>query len=169
MTRQPIIEDLTLAPPPPWWQNPWLWLSAVLVIAVAVWLARRKPKPHVPALKTKKSELPGPPPHFEALRRIAALRQNHAKLTAYDVALECSDILRRYIEGRFALPIRYQTTREFLGAAQAHPALDAYAQAELGDFLKFFDGIKFAREQAAGEETLNAIDGAESFVRRCMQ
>lgn len=168
MTRQPIIEDLTLAPLPAWWQNPWLWLAAAALVAGAIWYARRPRKPHIPTLKTQKSEIPGPPPHFEALRRLAALRQNHAKLGAYDIALECSDVLRRYIEGRFALPIRFQTTREFLGAAQSDSALDAFAQAELGDFLKFFDAIKFAREEAAGEQTLNAIDGAERFVRRCM-
>lgn len=169
MTKQPIIEDLTLAPLPGWWQNPWVWAGAAVLVALAIWLAKRKAKPHVPGLKLQKAEIPGPPPHFEALRRLAELRKAHAKMTAYQVALECSDIWRRYIEGRFALPIRYQTTREFLGAAQAHSSIDALAQAELGAFLKFFDGIKFAREEAASQETLNAIDGAERFVRRCMQ
>lgn len=167
-----IIEDLTLVPVPAWWENPWVWLGALIVLAIwlaaviwAVVLIRRAAKslaiipPPLP---------PGPPPHLEALRRLTELRARQEKLNAYDVALECSDILRAYIEGRFALPIRYQTTREFLGAAQAHPELGAEPRRELGEFLAFFDGIKFAAGSAEPQQMRETIDGAERFVRRCI-
>ena len=95
-------------------------------------------------------------------------RARHASLGPYEVALECSDILRRYIEGRFALPIRFQTTREFLGAAQSEPLLGPEPRRELGEFLNFFDRLKFARDTAHSSETLAAIDGAERFIRRCI-
>ena len=153
-----IIEDLTLVPVPAWWENPWVWVGALVALVVGVYLFRRwlksRPAPVIvaPPVPT------GPPPHLEALRRLTELRAKQEKLTTYDVALECSDILRAYIEGRFALPIRYQTTREFLGAAQAHP--------ELGEFLEFFDGIKFAAGSADSREMRETIDGAERFVRR---
>lgn len=155
-----IIEDLTLVPVPAWWENPWVWVGALVALVVGVYLFRRwlksRPAPVIvaPPVPT------GPPPHLEALRRLTELRAKQEKLTTYDVALECSDILRAYIEGRFALPIRYQTTREFLGAAQAHP--------ELGEFLEFFDGIKFAAGSADSREMRETIDGAERFVRRCI-
>lgn len=163
-----IIEDLTLVPVPVWWQSPWFIALVVLVLAVAAyfiarwWRNRPRPAPIVPPVP------PGPPPHLEALRRLTELRASHAKLDAYAVAVECSDILRGYIEARFALPIRYQTTREFLGAAQSAPELNAEAQSQLGEFLRFFDQLKFARANATAAQTLATIDGAEQFVRRCI-
>jgi hypothetical protein len=168
MTNVAIIEDLTLVPVPVWWQSPWfiaLVLLALTVAGIALrrwWTNRPQPVSVAPTVP------PGPPPHLEALRRLGELRARHAKVDAYAVGVECSDILRSYIEARFALPIRYQTTREFLGAAQAAPELGADAQAELGGFLKFFDQLKFARASATAEQTLATIDGGEQFVRRCM-
>jgi hypothetical protein len=168
MTNALIIEDLTLVPVPVWWQSPWFIALVAFALVVAGFFVRRwwknrpRPTPVAPTV------LPGPPPHLEALRRLAELRARHAKLDAYAVAIDCSDILRTYIEARFALPIRYQTTREFLGAAQAAPELNAEAQSQLGEFLKFFDQLKFARANATSEQTLSTIDGAEQFVRRCI-
>ena len=169
MTNSPtIIEDLTLVPVPAWWENPWAWALALFTFALIAYLVFRwlksRPMPVVVAPPLP----PGPPPHLEALRRLTELRVRQEKLTAYDVALECSDILRAYIEGRFALPIRYQTTREFLGAAQAHPELGAEPRRELGEFLAFFDGIKFAAGSAEPQQMRETIDGAERFVRRCI-
>jgi hypothetical protein len=168
MTNLTIIEDLTLVPVPVWWQSPWF-LALVLAALVLTgfflrrwWKSRAHPATIAPPVPT------GPPPHLEALRRLAELRSRHATLDAYAVAVDCSDILRTYIEGRFALPIRYQTTREFLGAAQSAPELGAAAQSQLGDFLKFFDQLKFARASAPAEQTLATLDGAEQFVRRCI-
>ncbi len=163
-----IIEDLTLVPVPAWWENPWVWVGALVALVVAGYLFRRwlKSRP-VPVIVAPPVPT-GPPPHLEALRRLTELRAKQEKLTTYDVALECSDILRAYIEGRFALPIRYQTTREFLGAAQAHPELGAEPRRELGEFLEFFDGIKFAAGSADSREMRETIDGAERFVRRCI-
>jgi hypothetical protein len=168
MTNEQIIEDLTLVPVPVWWQNPWLIALVALVLAAAGfalarwWKNRPRPAPAAPPVP------PGTPPHLEALRRLAELRARHSQLEAYAVATDCSDILRRYIEARFHLPIRYQTTREFLGAAQTAPELGSGAQAQLGEFLKFFDQLKFARTSATPDQTMATIDGAEQFVRRCI-
>ena len=168
MTNIAIIEDLTLVPVPQWWQNPWAWVAITTALVVIGYFVRRwwrsRPAP-VPAVLAPP---PGPPPHLEALRRMTDLRARHASLGPYEVALECSDILRRYIEGRFALPIRFQTTREFLGAAQSEPLLGPEPRLELGEFLNFFDRLKFARDTATSSETLAAIDGAERFIRRCI-
>jgi hypothetical protein len=168
MTNEQIIEDLTLVPVPVWWQSPWFIALVVVVLAAAGfvfarwWKNRPRPAPATPSVPS------GPPPHLEALRRLAELRARHSQLEAYAVAVDCSDILRRYIEARFCLPIRYQTTREFLGAAQTAPELEGEAQAQLGEFLKFFDLLKFARTSATPDQTMATIDGAERFVRRCI-
>ena len=169
MTNLPtIIEDLTLVPVPAWWENPWVWAIALVALVAGVYLFRRWLKSRPPPAIATPPLPPGPPPHLEALRRLTELRAKQEKLTTYHVALECSDILRAYIEGRFALPIRYQTTREFLGAAQAHPELGAEPRRELGEFLQFFDRLKFARDSAESQQMRETIDGAERFVRRCI-
>jgi hypothetical protein len=90
------------------------------------------------------------------------------KLPAYDAAIECSDILRIYVEARFALPIRFQTTREFLGAAQSHSTLGNDPQRDLGEFLRLFDAIKFARADAQPAQLHETIEGAETFIRSCI-
>jgi hypothetical protein len=167
-TNEGIIEDLRLVPVPSLWTNPLTWIITVVVLALVIHLLRRwlrlRPRP----LKPQSQPLSGPPPHVVALNRLNELRAKHAKLTAYEVALECSDILRRYIEARFESPIRYQTTREFLGAAHANAELNGESQKELGEFLEFFDALKFAHESAPPERTAAAIDGAERFVRKCI-
>lgn len=168
MTNVTIIEDLTFVPVPSWWENPWVWALGLILAATLSYFIRRWLKSRPPAPIAVPPPPPGPPPHLEALRRLGELRARQEKLTPYDVALECSDILRVYIEGRFALPIRYQTTREFLGAAQAHPELGAEPRRELGEFLAFFDGIKFAAGSAEPQQMRETIDGAERFVRRCI-
>lgn len=168
VTNETLIEDLRLVPIPQWWQNPWAWLLIALVVGAGVYIFRRWLKSRPLPLKLPKSPPPGPPAHLDALHRLELLRLRHAKLSAHDVAVECSDILRRYIEARFGLPIRYQTTREFLGAARQNPELSPESREELGVFLGFFDGLKFAQVSASAEQTGAAIDGAERFVRKCI-
>lgn len=168
VTNESIIEDLRLVSVPSIWRSPWTWLLIVTAAVVGGilfrrWLASRPPplKPFVPAP-------PGPAPHLEALRRLEELRARHAALSAYQVALECSDILRRFTEEQFSLHIRYQTTREFLGEAAVSSNLNGESRKELGVFLEFFDGIKFAQESATREQTGAVIEGAERFVRKCV-
>lgn len=167
MTNLTIIEDLTLVPVPAWWQNPWILGALILVLGVIGYYGMRWLRARTVALAAEQPVYQGPPPHLEALKRLADLRTRHATLSAYEVALECPDILRHYIEQRFNLPIRYQTTREFLGVAQAHPLLDGEPRKQLGEFLKFFDQIKFARDTATPQQTLAALDAAEAFIKRC--
>jgi hypothetical protein len=167
-TNEGIIEDLRLVPVPSLWTNPLTWIVIAAVAIASIYFLRRWLKARPIPLKPQAPPLPGPPAHVVALNRLQELRARHPKLTAYQVALGCSDILRRYIEARFQSPIRYQTTREFLGAAHANAELSADSRVELGKFLEFFDGIKFAQESATSERTGAAIDDAEQFVRNCI-
>jgi hypothetical protein len=167
-TNEGIIEDLRLVDVPSVWSNPLIWILVAAVFAAIIYFVRRWLKARPRPLKAPMKPLPGPPAHVVALNRLQELRARHPKLSAYDVALECSDILRRYIEARFESPIRFQTTREFLGVVHQSAELNGDSRKELGDFLEFFDGIKFAQESAASERTAAAIDGAERFVRKCI-
>ena len=169
MTNSPtIIEDLTLVPVPAWWENPWVWVAALVVLALATWAFLHWWRSRPVKVATTPLPPPGPPPHLEALRRLAELRVRVDRVPAYDAAIECSDILRIYVEARFALPIRFQTTREFLDAAQSHSALGNDPQRDLGEFLRLFDAIKFARADAQPAQLRQTLDGAETFIRSCI-
>jgi hypothetical protein len=167
-TNEGIIEDLRLVPVPSIWNNPLTWILIAAAALVLVYLLRKWLNSRPIPLKPQAPQIPGPPAHIVALNRLQELRARHPKLSAYQVALDCSDILRRYIEARFQSSIRYQTTREFLGAAHASGELTQDSRVELGKFLEFFDAIKFAQETAPSERTAAAIDDAEQFVRKCI-
>jgi hypothetical protein len=167
-TNEGIIEDFQLVAVPSLWTNPLTWIVIAIVAAALIYFGGRWIKSRPRPLKRQAPPIPGPPPHVVALNRLQDLRMRHPRLGAYEIALECSDILRRYIEARFTSPIRYQTTREFIGAAHLNPELSADSRKQLGEFLEFFDAIKFAQGDAEPERTLAAIDGAERFVRKCI-
>jgi hypothetical protein len=164
--RTNLIEDLTLVPLPPWWQSPraiagFVLLGAGLLLfgwLVRRWLATRPPTVPAPA--------PAPDRTPEFLARLAALRARRTQLTAYDLAIESSEVLREFVEWRFGLAIRFQTTREFLEAASRHAALAPPQREWLGTYLHFCDLVKFARHGASPEEEDNLLDSAEKFLQQ---
>ena len=164
-----FIEDLSLVRIPPWWQSPWFILLVLVSVAVLVLAGRRlyirlrlqarAVAPEVP--------VPAEPPHLLALRQLDELRAKLDELGPYRLTIECSWVLRRYIEARFKLRIVYQTTREFLGHAQTLAALAEEPRQSLGQYLKFCDMVKFARRGASREEMVRLIDYAVAFVKTC--
>ncbi|HAB16075.1 MAG TPA: DUF4381 family protein [Verrucomicrobiota bacterium] len=166
MNRTNLIEDLTLMPLPPWWQSPWLLLGLVVVAGVAVlvgrWLWRRWVNQHPAVI----AAAPQPDLTPEFLERLAALRARRGELSAYELAIECSDLLREFVEWRFRMSIRFQTTREFLEAAARDALLGAEHRDWLGAYLKFCDLVKFAQQGATEAEQTNLLDAAERFIRQ---
>src|SRR5690349_13588435 len=149
-----IIEDLRFVEVPASWKGFWLfWLILLAAGIIAFLLMRHYSKSRaprqVPSLASSK-----PPPHLDALRRLDHLREAYlrAEVDSYFLAIQCSQILRDYVEARFALPIPYQTTREFLDCVESSSSIDSQARARLGEFLRFFDRLKFARAFATQEE-----------------
>ncbi len=110
---------------------------------------------------------PGPPPQTEALRRLAELRGRQPRPSAYELAILVSDILREFIEARFAFPIRFQTTREFLDLAARRPELSPEQRDILARFLGACDLVKFAGQPATESEQTAFLDTAEHFIRGC--
>lgn len=164
MNRTNLIDDLTLVPLPPWWQSPRSLAGLLLALALLIvlgWVLRRilfrervtlSPAPLKPDLS----------PEF--LRRLAELRARRAELSAYDLAVGSSDILRDYLEWRFQLAIRFQTTREFLESSLQSTALTETQRGPLGTFLGFCDLVKFARRGADTAEQNHLLDAAEAFI-----
>jgi len=166
MNRTNVIEDLTLLPLPPWWQDPWIIAAAilgfVLLLIAIVWLVRRlqRPAPAAP---------PSPPPVVQPdafLARLAGLRARKPRPAAYPLAIEVSEILRSYLEARFSFRILYQTTREFLQEAATRPELAAAQRDALGRFLRMCDDVKFAQAPATDVELDGLLDTAEQVIRQ---
>ena len=166
MKPERLIEDLTLVPLPQWWENPWLLLSLPVVIGLVAyfvqrWWFRRRPAVSIP-------EVPGSPaPHEAFLARLTALRSDRSRWAPYPFAIELSEILRGYLEARYAFPVRFQTSREFLDSAAKDPRLTAVQRAGLGGFLGGCDRLKFAQGDASETELTELIDSAERFIREC--
>ena len=165
MNRTNLVEDLTLLTVPPWWQSP-VALVALLALLLAFglflrWLIGRFSRigPEMPLAP------PVPDRHAEFLARLAKLRAERASFNAYALAIASSELLRDYVEWRYRLQIRYQTTREFLEAAVASRSLQEESRSRLGGFLGFCDRVKFARAQASESEGDGLLDAAESFIR----
>lgn len=164
-TRTDLIDDLTLLPLPPWWQTPWIMAGAALALialVVLIWLLRRFLRRKIVAL-----DLPPMRPdlHSEFLRRLAELRARRSQLTDYALAIASSDILRDYLEWRFQLAIRYQTTGEFLESSRKNMALAEPQREHLGNYLRLCDRVKFARHGASTAEQDHLLDAAESFIQ----
>jgi len=164
--RTNLIDDLTFVPLPPWWQSPWVLaglVAGVLVLGLgAWWLARwlkSRPVPPPPAVP-----LPDLTPEF--LQRLAELRARRSRLSAYDLAIACSDVLREFLEWRFRVAVTAQTTREFLETAAQRAELAGPPRDALGKYLGFCDLVKFARHGASEGEQANLLDAAEQFVRQ---
>lgn len=166
MNRTNIIDDLTLLPVPPWWTNPWLVAALLAGVVVFGWALYRLLTRPASASRTP-SPPPGPPPRDVALRRLAELRQRQPRPSAYQLAILGSDILREFIEAWFALPIRFQTTREFLDLTAQRPELSREQRDVLAPFLGACDLMKFARQPATESEQTALLNTAEQFIRGC--
>ncbi len=166
-----FMEDLSLVRIPPWWQSPWFILLALAGLTLLILAGRRLYLRWHPQTAPAGPEtyVPAELPHVVALRRLEELRARMDELGAYRLTIECSWVLRKYIEARFQLRIVYQTTREFLGHAQTHSALSEEQRQSLGQYLRFCDMVKFARRGATRPEMVQLLDYAVAFVKACVR
>lgn len=165
MNRTNIIDDLTLVPLPEWWQNPVVWLVGTAVLGVVGWWLFRWWRQPRPVAAPREDGVPAPIPAEEALRRLEALKRRLPEIKDYDLAIEASDILRGFIEGQHQLPIRYQTTLEFLQVAAGSPAISSGQRETLAQFLGYCDLGKFARQSASLAEMQQTVETAIRFVQ----
>jgi hypothetical protein len=164
--RTNLIDDLTLMPLPPWWQSPWALAGFVLAAVVLFWLVARFARRLTPKAVGGPPPVPVPDLTPQFLQRLADLRSKRQQLSAYDLAIACSDILREFLEWRLSLGVTTQTTREFLEAAAAKAELSTEARGSLGRYLTFCDLVKFARHGATDAEQAHFLDAAEQFVKQ---
>lgn len=140
---------------------PWLAVAAALVSAaiIVVILSSRKKEAHIP---------PPPPPHITALERLKRLANDNliAQGLVDEFYVRLSDIIRRYIEDRFALRAPEKTTEEFLQDVSSGNILQKQETDLLERFLTHCDMVKFARHDPTRDEIDESFDSADTFIQK---
>ena len=106
------------------------------------------------------------PPHVKAQRELARLRTAPRGTTAQveSFYVEVSNVLRLYLEERFALRAPERTTEEFLRELEAGAALAREHRGELERFLQQCDLVKFAAAMPGENDHLATWTLADRFV-----
>jgi hypothetical protein len=131
-------------------------LVALLILTLLAW--RFYPE-------SKRKTAPPPLPREFALKCLEELRQKLAALSLYQLAINVSEVLRRFIEQQYGINAVRQTTPEFLHQAAKRLPLTPAQHHELCLFLKTSDEIKFARVEAGTQEGETLLEQAFSFVK----
>ena len=144
--------------------RPWWWwaiaAAAVVVGGVAIWklMSRRAPEAPEPEL----------PAGEWAMLELARLEQERlperGEVEGFFVRL--SDVVRAYVERRFAIAAPDRTTQEFLREAAHHPDLAGEHERTIGAFLRSADMVKFAAARPGTDTCDNALAAMRGFVER---
>jgi hypothetical protein len=150
---------LPARPPWPWWVWGLIIAGSVAAIGGVVLLVR---------WLIARANRPAPPiaPEVWALRELRALehadwddparvRANYYRMT---------EIVRAYIERKFALPASEMTTEEFLATLAHQRSALPHDADRLGAFLAACDLVKYAAQQPARDDAQAALDTARAFV-----
>lgn len=153
-----IAPPLDLGGTPPWVYA--LVAVGVLALAAAAYYFWRRRRREVEAA------IPVIPPHelaFEDLDKLLAedlIAKGQIKL----FYLRLSNILRRYIEGRFGLHAPERTTEEFLEDLRAGTDFSSEQKSLLRRFLLHCDLVKFAKHQPTRDEVDLAVGSCRTFI-----
>jgi len=136
----------------------WLWLLPVIILAAAVIIHRRRKKAvEIPLL-----------PWETAAAALEKLRSelSNGEILPESAFIRLTDIVRNYLECRFALPASRRTTVEFmLEVSGKNSPLSERQRRFLHDFLTAADLIKFARLPSDTDAAENAAVRAEELVK----
>jgi len=109
---------------------------------------------------------PLPPPHETALAELARIRDSglleEGRTAEYTDRV--SDVLRLYLEERFAIPAPDRTTEEFLDEVARAPVLDRERKRFLADYLAQCDLVKFAAAEPGRRELDELFGSSVRFV-----
>ena len=143
--------------PPPWW-IPWaVALLLGLLIAVIVWLLMR-PKQSPPT--------PQRQPWSSAFRALSDLRARIQSIPPQDMSHRISQVLRRYLQERYAVPAPSRTTREIFDGKMdrqpgaAIPRAQGLWRERFEPVARLCDDISFMPAPRTEEESTMLIDQA---------
>ncbi len=103
---------------------------------------------------------------LESLRRLKKLEdKDYISQQQYDrLHVELSAVLRYFVENRFGLKAREQTTEEFIREIRYSPHFDREQQAILQQFLELADLVKFATYDPGSEASREAMKTIRYFI-----
>jgi hypothetical protein len=137
-------------------------LVAILIIILVIIFIRRMRKIQPPVVIKEEPKIPA---HIIALAKLEKLKQEklwqEGKLKLYYSSL--TDILREYIENRFAITAMEQTTDEILFGFR-NVAVDEESKRKLKQLLTLADLVKFAKEQPLYDENEASMSHAFDFI-----
>ncbi len=159
--KQPLAIDYTFWD---WLRDNWQWVVGIflvlLLIAGIIYYLKTRPKKEVVV------EPPAPilPPHIIALQKLAELRDK--KLYQQEVKtyhIELSEVMREYLEKRYAIKAHEQTTDEIFDSLRSLQ-ITADNKDTLRQVLVLADLVKFAKEKPLPFENEQSMDKAIGFV-----
>jgi len=128
---------------------------ALAVIGLIIWFVA----------KSLRRPIPPQPPRDRALALLEQIRAQIDTLNPYRFSIRVSDILRRYVNEEFGLPVTRQTSVEFLNGLRNSSSFSEDDKSLLEDFLNRCDLIKFARYDATTSDSELLLEEAIRFVK----
>jgi len=165
--KQPIQVSYTFAD---WLKDNWYWvlIPFLVVFAIAGVIVYFKTRPkQQPIIKVVQ---PLVLPHIIALGKLSEIQSK--KLWQQEQTkqyyIELSDVLREYLENRYAIKTHEKTTDEILIELRRVEMADNNKQI-LKELLTLSDLVKFAKEKPLPVENEQCMDNAISFVKQTQQ
>ena len=160
--KQPLAVSYTFGD---WLKDNWQlvlfpFLGILLIVAaVYYWLKRKKDVP------VKTVPKPGLPAHTVALDQLKALKEKKLwqQEQVKEYYSELSDVLREYIEKRYAIKTYEKTTDEILSGLK-YADITAENKATVRELLTLADLVKFAKQKPVAVENERSIEDAMLFV-----
>lgn len=141
------------------------WIIIGLVAVLILWLLL-KFLPRNPLAKFLKKEKPAVPAHITAFRELDNLRKDELwqKGEIKEYYSRLSDILRRYIDGRFGIQSPELTTDETVRKLQKSKFVSNDVLAVVKNILSDADMVKFAKYKPGDDINNISIDKATEFI-----
>ena len=148
----------------------WLLISSILLflllVPLAVWFSRRKPKEKsIDIIEEEPEPIPVIPPHIIAMEKLEKLKRSRVWETDEDkhFVSGLTDIIREYIENRFGVLALEMTSQE-INDAMRKEVLTTEQLSQLQQTLNVSDMIKFAKAKADSNLYEKFVDDAIDLV-----
>jgi hypothetical protein len=161
------IRDIKPPMAAPWgWGDVWPYLL-VIGLVVAGWYVYHRYFRNEPGGEDEIVYVPPPKPaHIRALQELHDLEEKklwqHGRIKEY--YSECTEIVRRFYEGRLDFPALEMTSFEILEELRKRGGLTP-EEGVVADFLDRADMVKFAKRQPAMEEHEGEMKTAYAIIR----
>jgi len=161
------IKDIKPPMSAPWgWGDIWPYLLAAGLLAGG-WFVYRKYFSKGPEEPDAQVYVPpATPPHIQALRELRELEEKKLwqQGSTKQYYSECTEIIRRFFEGRFGFPSLEQTSDETIEELQ-RKKMDQVGLAAVREFFERADMVKFAKGQPSPDEHQRELTIAYDIVR----